>query len=51
MSNIKMFENQALEPWIFEDLERMKGSSTPKPRTNKYLTFNYINNLAYISAL
>ena len=32
-----------------EVLERVKGSSTPNPRTNKYLNFNYINYLAYIS--
>ena len=51
MSNIRLFENHALEPRIFEDLERVKDSSTPKPRINKYLTFRYINNLAYISAL
>ena len=51
MSNIKMIENQALEPRIFEDLERVKGGSTPKPRINKYLTFNHINDLTYISAL
>ena len=46
-----MLENQVLEPRIFEDLERLKGSSTPKPRIKKYLTFNYINYLAYIGAL
>ena len=46
-----MFENQALEPRVFKDLERVKGSSTPKPRIKKYLTINYINYLAYISAL
>ena len=27
----------------------MKGSSTPNLRTNKYLTINYINYIAYIS--
>ena len=51
LKNIKMIENQALEHRICEDLERVKGSSAPKPRINKYLTFNYINYLAYISAL
>ena len=44
-----MLENQVLEPRICENLERVKGSSTPDLRTNKYLTFNYINYLAYIS--
>ena len=44
-----MLENQVLEPRNLEVLERVKGSSTPNPRTNKYLTFNYINYLAYIS--
>ena len=34
-----------------ENLERVKGSLTPNPRTNKYLTFNYINYLAYTSAI
>jgi len=46
-----MLENQVLEPRNLEKLERVKGSSTPNPRTNKYLTFNYINYLAYISAI
>ena len=35
-----MFENQALEPRIFEDLERVRGSSTPNPGTIQGLTFN-----------
>ena len=44
-----MLENQVLEPRNLEVLERVKGSSTPNLRTNKYPTFNYINYLAYIS--
>ena len=31
MSNIKMFENQVLEPRIFEDLERVKGFEPSTP--------------------
>ena len=46
-----MLENQVLEPRNLEVLERVKGSSTPNPRTNKYLNFNYVNYLAYISAI
>ena len=46
-----MLENQVLEPRNLEVLERVKGSSTPNPRSTKYLTFNYINNLTYISAI
>jgi hypothetical protein len=46
-----MLENQVLEPRNLEVLERVKGGSTPNPRTNKYLTFNYINYLTYISAI
>ena len=41
-----MFENQALEPRIFEDLERVKGSSTPNPGTIQGLTFNLFSILA-----
>lgn len=46
-----MLENQVLEPRNLEVLERVKGSSTPSPRTNKYLIFNYINYLTYTSAI
>ena len=41
-----MFENQALEPRIFEDLERVRGSSTPNPGTIQDLTFNLFSILA-----
>ena len=41
-----MFENQALEPRIFEDLERVRGSSTPNPGTIQDLTFNLFSTLA-----
>ena len=41
-----MFENQALEPRIFEDLERVRGSSTPNPGTIQGLTFNLFSILA-----
>ena len=41
-----MFENQALEPRIFEDLERVGGSSTPNPGTIQGLTFNLFSILA-----
>ena len=40
-----MLENQVIEPRNLEVLERVKGSSTPNPRTNKYLNFNLINSL------
>ena len=46
-----MLENQVPEPQNLEELERVKGGSTPNPRTNKYLTFIYINHLAYIGAV
>jgi len=41
-----MFENQALEPRIFEDLERVRGSSTPNPGTIQDRTFNLFSILA-----
>ena len=41
-----MFENQALEPRIFEDLERVRGSSTPSLGTIQDLTFNLFSTLA-----
>lgn len=44
-----MLENQVLEPRNLEVLERVKGSSKPNLRTKKYLNFNYINYLVYIS--
>ena len=46
MSNIKMIENQSLEPRVYEDLERVKGSSTPNPGTIQGLTFNLFSILA-----
>ena len=43
-------DTRSWDLWSWK-LERVKGSSTPNPRTNKYLNFNYVNYLAYISAI